>query len=662
MSDSISLEDILGGRDPAVYEVATRAAGPVGELPLTGPFLAHAPSGDLFGLIQDVGMGWKPSEAPADAFLLLSHQGGIRGADGKPVALGYHVGHYELGLLMEAAAREFQVLGCKPFAACCTDPCDGRTQGTPGMMDSLAYRNEAASIFRRLIRSLPGRKGVLGVATCDKSLPAVMMALASMHELPVAIVPGGVTLPPERGEDLGTIQSIGARFARSEVTLDYARQMTCRACASAGGGCQFLGTAATAQVVAEALGLTLPHAALAPSGQEIWLDIARRSARALRRLAQDGVTAGRIVTKASLRNAMAVFAAFGGSTNLLLHIPAIAYAAGLDRPTIDDWNTVNRKTPRLVDVLPNGPVGHPTVRAYLAGGVPEVMLHLRQMGLLDMEVLTVAGQSLGRTLDWWQRSDRRRRLREILHQKDGIDPDDVIMPPDRARARGLTGTITLPQGNLAPAGAVIKSTAIDPSLVDADGVYRKTGPARVFIGERAGIQAIRAGVVQPGDVMAVICAGPLGSGMEETLEVTGALKNLSWGKHVAVLTDGRFSGVSTGACIGHIGPEALAGGPIGKLRDGDLIQIVIDCLHLEGSLDLIGQADTAPEQRCPELGRRILAQRPPRPDLVPYSDLPDDTRLWAALQEISGGTWAGCVFDAKEILRTLEAGRRNKME
>jgi putative YjhG/YagF family dehydratase len=489
----------------------------------------------------------------------------------------------------------------------------------------------------------------------------MMMALASMHDLPVAIVPGGVTLPPSKGEDLGTIQSVGARFARGEVTLDYARQMTCRACAGAGGACQFLGTAATAQVVAEGLGLTLPHAALAPSGQEIWLDIARRSARALRRLSQLDLTAGRILTNASIRNAMTVFAAFGGSTNLLLHIPAIAFAAGLDRPTIANWNAVNRRTPRLVDVLPNGPVGHPTVRVYLAGGVPEVMLHLRRLDLLDLDVLTITGQSLGQTLDWWERSDRRKRLRETLRQKDGIDPDDVVMSPQRARERGLTGTITLPQGNLAPEGSVIKSTAIDPALVDADGVYRKTGPARVLVGERAGIQAIREGAVRPGDIMAVICAGPLGSGMEETLQVTGALKNLSWGKHVAVITDGRFSGVSTGACIGHVGPEALAGGPIGKLHDGDVIQITIDRNRLEGSINLIGAADTPPEKRSPELGSRLLAQRQPRPDLAPYSDMPDDTRLWAALQEISGGTWAGCVYDTRQILRTLEAGRRSFM-
>ena len=167
-----------------------------------------------------------------------------------------------------------------------TDPCDGRTQGTAGMMDSLPYRNDAAMVFRRLIRSLPTRAGVLGVATCDKGLPAMMMALAALRDLPCVLVPGGVTLPPTEGEDAGKIQSIGARFAHGELTLEEAAELGCRACASPGGGCQFLGTAATSQVVAEALGLTLPHAALAPSGQPIWLDMARRSARALVQLAQ----------------------------------------------------------------------------------------------------------------------------------------------------------------------------------------------------------------------------------------------------------------------------------------------------------------------------------------------------------------------------------------
>lgn len=658
MPESLSLADILNSADDGIYAVSTRAAGPQGQLPLSEDFLARAPSGDLFGLIQNAGMGWDTAQVSADGFLLLSHQGGLRGSNGRTIALGYHSGHFELGLLMEAAADEFRALGCVPFAAYCTDPCDGRTQGTPGMMDSLAYRNDAATLFRRLIRSLPRRKGVLGVATCDKSLPAMMMALASMHDLPAAIVPGGVTLPPIEGEDLGTIQSVGARFSQGEVTLEYARHMTCRACASSGGGCQFLGTAATSQVVAEAMGLTLPHAALAPSGQPIWLDLARRSARALVRLAGHGTTIGQILTDASIRNAMVAFAAFGGSTNLLLHIPAVAHAAGLGRPTIDDWNDVHRSTPRLVDVLPNGPVGHPTVRAYLAGGVPEVMLHLRPLGLLALDAPTVLGEPLGRLLDWWETAERRKRLRDLLYQEDGVDPDEVIMSPQRARQRALTGTITLPQGNLAPEGSVVKSTAIDPSLLESDGLYHHVGPARVFVGERAGIGAIKDGKVRPGDVVVVIGAGPLGSGMEETLQVTGALKHLSWGKHVAVVTDGRFSGVSTGACIGHVGPEALAGGPLGKVLDGDIIQISIDCKRLSGSVDVVGDAHTPAEQQGPELGRRILAGREPRADLRAYRDLPDDTRLWAALQDISGGTWAGCVFDVQTILKTLEAGKR----
>src|SRR5262249_38090811 len=181
-----------------------------------------------------------------------------------------------------------------------------------------------------------------------------------------------------------------------------------------------------------------------------------------------------------VHNAMAVHAAFGGSTNLLLHIPAIAYSAGLRRPTVEDWSAVNRQVPRLVDVLPNGPVGHPTVRVFLAGGVPEVMLHLRRLNLLDEKCLTASGEPLGHVLDWWEQSERRRRLREVLAAKDRVNPDDVIMSPERARERGLTSTVTFPRGNLAPEGSVIKSTAIDPSVVDADGVYRKVGPARVF--------------------------------------------------------------------------------------------------------------------------------------------------------------------------------------
>lgn len=639
--------------DAAIYQVQTRAPGPSGRLPLTEELLLYAPSGELFGWSQDVGMGWEPAALGRPEFLVLSTHGGLRDSDGRPLALGYHTGHWEVNLLVKAAAEEFRALGGIPFAGYCTDPCDGRTQGTTGMMDSLPYRNDAALVFRRLIRSLPTRRGVLGIATCDKGLPAMMMALAGMGDLPGVLIPGGVTLPAAEGEDAGKVQSLGARFAHGQVTLQQAAELGCRACASPGGGCQFLGTAATSQVVGEALGLSLPHSALAPSGQEIWLDMARRSARVLHHLAARGITGRHLVTDAAIRNAMIVHAAFGGSTNLLLHLPAIAHAAGLRRPTVDDWHAVNLRVPRLVDALPNGPVGHPTVQVFLAGGVPEVMLHLRRLGLLDEAALTVTGKSLGASLDWWEKSERRQRLRALLQREDGIDPDEVILSPERARARGLTSTVTFPRGNLAPEGSVIKSTAIDPSVVDADGVYRKLGPARVFTSETAAIAAIKdrgPDRIRPGDVIVLIGRGPIGAGMGEIYQITAALKHLPFGKEVALLTDARFSGVSTGACIGHVGPEALAGGPIGKVLDGDLIQIVIDCNRLEGSIDLVGEGG---RRFSPEAGDSVLATRTLPPDLRPDPDLPEDTRLWAALQHVGGGTWGGCVFDVPAILKQL---------
>src|SRR5687767_7262860 len=322
--------------------------------------LRDRPSGDLFGWTQNAGMGWEPSALGGREFLILSTHGGIRAPDGRPIALGYHTGHWEVGLLLEAAAGVFKTAGAIPFAAACTDPCDGRSQGTPAMFDSLAYRNDAATVFRRLIRSLPTRSGVLGVATCDKGLPAMMMALAGMHDLPCVLVPGGVTLLPVEGEDAARIQTIGVRYVHGEISLQDAADLGCRACASPGGGCQFLGTAATSQVVGEALGMSLGHSALAPSGHPIWLDMARRAARSLMALESRGIRVRDILTEAALRNAMVTHAAFGGSTKLILLLPAIAHAAGLRRPTVADWPDVNRRVPRLVDTLPNGPRHHPT--------------------------------------------------------------------------------------------------------------------------------------------------------------------------------------------------------------------------------------------------------------------------------------------------------------
>jgi putative YjhG/YagF family dehydratase len=659
---ALTLDELLRLERPLRDELRTSAPGPSGKLPLTDEILRNWSSGDLFGLTQNAGMGWNPADLLGPQYLILSTQGGVRAPDGTPIALGYHTGHYEVGLLVQAAAREIKAFGGVPFAAFCSDPCDGRTQGTTGMFDSLPYRNDAAVVLGRLIRSLPQRSAVIGVATCDKGLPAMMLALAAAHNLPGIIVPGGVTLPPTEGEDAGKVQTIGARYAHGEISLEDAAAAGCAACASPGGGCQFLGTAATAQVVAEALGIALPHSALAPSGQPIWLDTATRSARAAASLVAAGRTMRDVLTPASIRNAMVVHAACGGSTNLLLHIPAIAFAAGLPRPTVDEWSEVNRRVPRFVSVLPNGPVNHPTVRLFLAGGVPEVMLHLRDLGHLDLDALTVSGHSLGEVLAWWEKSDRRQQVRELLRERDGVDPDDVIIPPAEARRRGLTSTVCFPVGNLCPEGSVIKATAIDPAVVDDDGVYRKTGPARVFTTERDAIAAIKGQTVQPirpGDILVLIGRGPLGSGMEETYQITSALKFLKWGREVAVITDARFSGVSTGACIGHVGPEALAGGPIGKLRDGDIIQITIDRNALVGSINLVGDGT---RRLTPDEGAALLAERTARSDLKPDKDLPADTRLWAALQRLGGGTWGGCVYDVDKIVAALDAYASATME
>jgi putative YjhG/YagF family dehydratase len=636
-----------------IFEVDTSAAGPAGVLPLTPELLRDSPSGDVFGLTQNAGMGWEASKVGRDQFLVLSTQGGVRADDGTPVALGYHTGHWEVGLLVREAAAELDRLGGLPFAGHVSDPCDGRTQGTEGMFDSLPYRNDAALVLRRLVRSLPRRRGIIGVGTCDKGLPAMLMAVASFRELAGAIVPGGVTLPPRAGEDAGAVQTLGARFAHGLVTLEEAADLGCRACASPGGGCQFLGTAATTQVVAEALGLTVPHAALAPSGQPIWLDVARRTAQAVHAQWQDGRTLGEVLTPEAIENAMLVHAAFGGSTNLLIHIPAVAHAAGLPRPTVDDWRRVNRSVPRLVDALPNGPRNHPTVRVFLAGGVPEVMLHLRRLGLLHTRAQTVLGRTWDDVLDEWESSERRARLRERLGEADGVDPDDVISPPARAHEKGMTSTVCFPGGNLAPGGSVIKATAIDPRVLDDDGVYRHTGRARVFASEPAAIAAIKGTggePIRPGDVIVLCGRGPIGTGMEETYQLTSALKFLPFGREVALVTDARFSGVSTGACIGHVSPEALEGGPIGRLVDGDVVRIVVDPRALEATVDLVGHGD---ERWAPEEAARVLAARPVREDVAPDPRLPADTAVWARLQSVSGGLWGGCVYDPDAILAAL---------
>ncbi|MEM9158430.1 MAG: YjhG/YagF family D-xylonate dehydratase [Verrucomicrobiota bacterium] len=650
----LKAKDIYPTPEP-FQNIRISGEGPSGQIPITDEMLRNEPSGNLFGLTQNAGMGWRVSELGRDQYLIISTSGGIRNPDGSPVALGYHTGHWEIDRLVRIAAETVSNNKGLPFAASVSDPCDGRSQGTHGMFDSLPYRNDAAITMRRLIRSLPQRKGVLGVATCDKGLPATMLALAGSSDLPGVIVPGGVTLPAKGAEDAGKVQTIGARYVHGLIDLEYAAAMGCRACGSPGGGCQFLGTAATAQVVAEALGIALPHSALCPSGEAVWLDMASRSALALLNLSKNDIPLSKILTQKALENAMLLHAAFGGSTNLLLHIPAIAHAAGLKLPVVEDWTRINKSTPRLVDALPNGPRNHPTVQVFMAGGVPEVMLQLREMGLLHTEVMTVTGRTLGENLDWWEASETRQIARQKLQELDGVDPRHVIFSPDYARANSYSSALVFPSGNIAPDGSVIKATSINPSVVDDDDVYRLIGEVRLFANESNAIKAIKGqGVpkVEKGQIIVLAGCGPSGTGMEETYQLTSALKHLPWGKHIPVITDARFSGVSTGACFGHVGPEALAGGPIGKLRDGDVLQIEVDRNELRGRIDFIGTDSENPIS--PSAGAAILEQRTIHPDIAPHPNLPADTRLWAALQAASGGTWAGCTYDVDKIVEKLK--------
>ena len=629
----------------SAYEVRTKAPARTGSLPFTEEMLRNSPSGDLFGWSHNVGMGWRPDLITSDQVLILTTAGGIREDDGRPVALGYHTGHWEVNLVAREAAIDFKKNNWIPFAGHCSDPCDGRTQGTTGMMDSLPYRNSAAEVLGRLIRSLPTARGLMGVATCDKGLPAMMMALAESKRFPGILVPGGVTLPPDRGEDAGTVQSIGSRFSHGEISLKEAAEAGCVACASSGGGCQFFGTAATSQAVAEALGISLPHSALAPSGEEVWLEMGRTSSRALRDMVKNGLALNHILTPGAFKNAMLVHAAMGGSTNLLLHLPAIARSAGLEAPSLEQWLEINRLVPRIVDVLPNGPNNFMTVQVFLAGGVQEVMLHLREMGVLDLSCLTVTGKNIDQNLDDWQKSERRTRFKEILYTKDGVDPEDVIMSPDKASQKGIARTLAFLSGNLAPQGAIVKSTSISPNLYSSSGNYYHEGRARVFYDESSAIAAVKSTGDQrvlPGEVIVLLGRGPMGAGMPETAQITSALKYTKALSENALITDGRFSGFSSGPCIGHIGPEALSGGPIGKLIDGDQIKIEINKDHCVGRIDYIGDVEA-------------FQKRPMNPNLREDPNMPESVKLWAALQNTGGGTWGGCVPNVGEIIKKLNS-------
>jgi xylonate dehydratase len=645
------MRDYLNNAD--LLQFPLHSEGPEGTVGYTESDLLNRPSGDLFGISQNAGMSGKGSVATDPNMVILSTLGGW-----PETALGAHTGHNELYKLVESAANEFKRQNHLPFALYTSDTCDGRTQGTIWANISLASRNVIYKGLATQLRGIPCAEGVVGIATCDKGLPAMTMLVASLANypgnLPGIVVPGGVTLPPEHGEDAGTVQTLGARFAKGLINLAQAQDLGCKACATPGGGCQFFGTAATAQAVAEAMGLTLTHAALAPSGFEIWEEIARQSASAIVELRKKNIGIKQILTDKSIENGMIVHAAMGGSTNMLLHIPAIAFAAGLKRPTREDFVKANLKAPRIVDCLPTGI--HPTIRVFMAGGVPEVMLHLAEAGLLHLDCLTVTGKTLGENLENWRTSERRKTLRKRLKEEGGIDPDDVILPPQKAIQLGFGSTVAYPTGNLAPEGSVVKSTSINRKLLDEKGVYHKVGRARTFTSESKAIEAIKSGTVQPGEVIVIMCRGPIGAGMPETFEVTSAIKAIPELSDCALLTDARFSGVTTGPCFGHISPEALApNSPLGKVKDGDMIEIHLDTTNLTGSINLVGENEIAQSK---EVGSKILQERQSREDLEIDPFMPDFIRQWSLIQQLSGGVWGGCVEDFDILAKHLNLTNR----
>jgi len=362
-------------------------------------------------------------------------------------------------------------------------------------------------------------------------------------------------------------------------------------------------------------------------------------------MVKNGLALNHILTPGAFKNAMLVHAAMGGSTNLLLHLPAIARSAGLEAPSLEQWLEINRLVPRIVDVLPNGPNNFMTVQVFLAGGVQEVMLHLREMGVLDLSCLTVTGKNIDQNLDDWQKSERRTRFKEILYSKDGVDPGDVIMSPDKASEKGIARTLAFLSGNLAPQGAIVKSTSLSPNLYSSSGNYHHEGRARVFYDESSAIASVKSTGDQrvlPGEVIVLLGRGPMGAGMPETAQITSALKYTKALSENALITDGRFSGFSSGPCIGHIGPEALSGGPIGKLRDGDQIKIEINKDHCVGRIDYIGDVEA-------------FQKRPMNPNLREDPNMPESVKLWAALQNTGGGTWGGCVPNVREIIKKLNS-------
>lgn len=528
-----------------------------------------------------IGTGWKPEDLGKPQILIESTFGDS------------HPGSGHLNILVEEVKKGIEEAGGFGARYFCTDICDGESQGTDGINFSLVSREMIANMIEIHANATPFDAGVY-LASCDKGLPGNLIGLARA-DIPALVVPGGTM---NAGPDMLTLEQLGkysARYERGEISrekLDWAKQNACPSC----GACSFIGTASTMQIMAEALGLALPGSALMPATSPDLLDYAREAGRQAVKLAfMPEMRPSKIVTIESFENAIYVHAAISGSTNCLLHIPALAHELGIEI-TGDTFDRIHRNARYLLDVRPAG--RWPAECFYYAGGVPAVMEEIREH--LHLDVMTVTGKTLGENLDELKQNgfyERCERWLQEFNKRCGVSlsKEDIIRPYEKAL--GTDGSIAVLRGNLAPEGAVIKHTVCPKEMFKA--VLR----ARPFDSEEECLDAVLKHKVQKGDAVFIRYEGPKGSGMPEMFYTSEAISSdKELGRSIALITDGRFSGASTGPVIGHCSPEAAEGGPIALVEEGDLIEIDV----MARKLDIVGVQG---ERRSPKEIEEILAER-----------------------------------------------------
>lgn len=498
-----------------------------------------------------------------------------------------HPGSFHLDALAQEVSIGVYQSGGKPANFHGTDICDGWAMSHDGMNYILASREVLCDLVEVHGRVIPW-DGMVVISSCDKSVPAHLMALARLN-IPGIHIPGGSNRAGPKMSHSLLVGDVATKWRQGADVRSEVRDYTLSGCPGA-GACQFMGTASTMQCMAEALGMALPGTALAPASLFEIRRLARQAGRQVLQLAQKGLKPSDILSKSAFENAIKVHAALSGSTNALLHLPAIAHELGLEIEA--DWfDRINREIPYLVNVQPSGE--HVSEMVWYAGGVPRVQQELKDM--LDLDVMTVTGKTLAENLEQL-RADGFFQRGEGYLANFRLEREDVIYPVEKSRH---FGSIAVLKGNLAPEGAVVKFSAVPADMLQHE------GPARVFDSEEDALSAVLQGRVDPGSVIILRYEGPRGCGMPEILSTTEALVTHPALQHTAIITDGRFSGATRGPCIGHVSPEAAAGGPIALVQDGDIIIIDIPAR----SIDIVGHKG---KRLDPQKIQSLLAERQKR--------------------------------------------------